>query len=328
MTSQDFEKGIDVGALTTVSGSEFNQLVDVARTAIDKGLIITSTDSSPAVPVVPNPNAEYDDGITPTWWTRYIWLRKTFDSTQPPFLYVWFDEMESDPTYLKWYDINTVANAAKANADIALADASAAQVAANAANATATNAQTSATASAASVAALSTTLVALTTTVNGLADLLMPIGSIRMSGRSHLMNNWLLCDGSAVSRTDFADLFTIIGTVFGIGDNATTFNVPDLRGRVPVGNGAGSGLTVRAIGSNGGEETHLLTALESGLPAHTHDVTMGTNTSQSGSDNPAFRSGVTDPLTVTSAANVAAPATNAHNNMQPFLTVFYEIRAK
>lgn len=68
---------------------------------------------------------------------------------------------------------------------------------------------------------------------------LVPVGSITMYGSNVVPAGWLLCDGTAVNRVTYAALFTIIGTTFGAGDGSTTFNVPDLRGRFPVGrNGA------------------------------------------------------------------------------------------
>src|SRR3990172_4438848 len=70
---------------------------------------------------------------------------------------------------------------------------------------------------------------------------LCPIGSILMYGGSSAPTNWLLCDGSAVSRTTYLNLFNIISTTYGVGDGSTTFNVPDLRGRVAVGVGTGTG---------------------------------------------------------------------------------------
>lgn len=76
---------------------------------------------------------------------------------------------------------------------------------------------------------------------------------------------WLLCDGSAVSRNDYADLFAAIGTVYGAGDGSSTFNVPDLSGRVIIGVSES-----HILGSTGGEATHVLT--DSELPAHVHEV--------------------------------------------------------
>ena len=71
---------------------------------------------------------------------------------------------------------------------------------------------------------------------------------------------WLLCDGTAYSRTTYAALFAIIGTGYGAGNGSTTFNVPDFRGRMPVGSGTGSGLTVRTRGTTYGAETSTLTS--------------------------------------------------------------------
>ena len=72
-------------------------------------------------------------------------------------------------------------------------------------------------------------------------------GTIVAFGGSVAPSGWLLCDGSAVSRTTFADLFTTIGTRWGIGDGTTTFNLPDLRGRFLHG---GSGPDARSVGSS------------------------------------------------------------------------------
>lgn len=76
---------------------------------------------------------------------------------------------------------------------------------------------------------------------------------------------YLLCDGSAVSRTTYATLFEVIGTTYGAGDGSTTFNVPDLTGRVVIGVSG-----THALASTGGSETVTLTTSE--LPAHSHEV--------------------------------------------------------
>ncbi len=81
-------------------------------------------------------------------------------------------------------------------------------------------------------------------------------GMVMAYGGSSAPNGWLLCNGSAVSRTTYADLFSIIGTTFGVGDGSTTFNLPDLMGRMILGAGAGSGLSPRSVGNKSGTESH------------------------------------------------------------------------
>lgn len=82
---------------------------------------------------------------------------------------------------------------------------------------------------------------------------------------------WLLCDGSPVSRVTYADLYAKIGTLWGAGDGATSFNLPDFRSRFPIGAGQGAGLTNRGLASYGGVESVALTAAQNG--PHTHTVT-------------------------------------------------------
>lgn len=79
--------------------------------------------------------------------------------------------------------------------------------------------------------------------------------------------NYLFCDGQAVSRTTYADLYTIVGDLYGAGDGSTTFNVPDLQDRTI----AGSSVT-NTDGSTAGAET--LTQTEAQMPAHVHDIKL------------------------------------------------------
>lgn len=97
-----------------------------------------------------------------------------------------------------------------------------------------------------------------------------PTGMVSGFGGSAAPEGWLFCDGSAVSRTGFSDLFNVISVTYGVGDGSTTFNLPDGRGRTLVGAGAGPTLTPRARGDEFGEETHVLTAAE--LTEHTHSI--------------------------------------------------------
>jgi len=115
-------------------------------------------------------------------------------------------------------------------------------------------------------------------TIRGFVDLgyataeiksvIVPAGSVTMFAGATAPVGYLLCNGSAVSRTLYADLFTAIGTTYGVGDGSTTFNLPDLRGRSPLAAGAGAGLTPRALAATGGAETVTLDSTM--MPAHTH----------------------------------------------------------
>ena len=96
-----------------------------------------------------------------------------------------------------------------------------------------------------------------------------PSGQVISFAGSTLPTGWLPCDGSAVSRTDYAELFAAIGTTWGPGDGSLTFNVPDLQGRTVVGTGIGTGLTARTLADTGGEEAHALVLAENGPHGHT-----------------------------------------------------------
>lgn len=93
----------------------------------------------------------------------------------------------------------------------------------------------------------------------------IPAGIIDVFAGDTVPTGYLLCDGSAVDRTTYATLFAVIGTTYGVGDGSTTFNVPNLSGRVVIGVSG-----THALGSTGGSETITLT--ESELPAHAHEV--------------------------------------------------------
>ena len=108
-------------------------------------------------------------------------------------------------------------------------------------------------------------------------------GEVRSIAFTSYPLGWLPCDGSAVSRTTYANLYTVIGNTFGAGDGVSTFNVPDMRGRTVVGAGTGSGLTARTTGQSIGAETsvptgstdgHALTVAE--LASHNHAPLTGT----------------------------------------------------
>lgn len=94
-------------------------------------------------------------------------------------------------------------------------------------------------------------------------------GTIMAWAASAAPTGWALCDGSAVSRTTYANLFASIGTTYGVGDGSTTFNLPDFRTRIPRSIGSGF-----ALGDKGGLDNISLTIAN--LPSHSHTLTNGT----------------------------------------------------
>ncbi len=114
---------------------------------------------------------------------------------------------------------------------------------------------------------------------------LIPPGFIGEFGGTSAPDGWLLCDGTAVSRTTYAALFAAIGTTWGVGNGSTTFNIPDFRRRVSVGSGgSGTGTLGNATGNTGGAETHTMTEAE--LVGHTHDLLLTINEQGSTSSVP------------------------------------------
>lgn len=159
---------------------------------------------------------------------------------------------------------------------------------------------------------------------------------------------WKICDGSQLSRDTYSALFDIIGTTWGLGDGSTTFNIPDLRGRAPVGAGQGTGLTNRTLGTTLGTEDaivpyhrHSVSKVADGISggSHSHHVyyrsdnTIGGNADRIGtsSTHEGERSAVPSggshnhdlPAHNTNYAGTSGNATGA--NMQPSAVVNYII---
>ncbi len=167
------------------------------------------------------------------------------------------------------------------------------------------------------------------------------IGEIRMVGFNWAPRGWALCDGQLLSIAQNTALYSLLGTTYG-GDGRTTFALPDLRGRVPVHQGQGAGLTPRPIGQRAGQQA--VTLIASQMPSHNHQATgvargsTGTGTVPS-PENAVWAvdggAGATPYIQSDPNVNMRgnslqvtvgnAGGNQAHDNMQPFLVVNFVI---
>lgn len=148
---------------------------------------------------------------------------------------------------------------------------------------------------------------------------LIPVGSIFPYAGSSAPIGFLFCDGSAVSRTTYSGLFAITSTTYGVGNGSTTFNVPDLRGGIPVGRNA-LDANFTSLGQTGGEATHTLTVNELAVHSHNYSV-LDVSSAGFGSDGSYGFQIITQTDTSGSAGGGAA-----HNNLQPYLVINYIIK--
>ncbi len=148
------------------------------------------------------------------------------------------------------------------------------------------------------------------------------LGEIRLFSGNFEPPGWLFCDGRLLPIRDHTALFEIVGNSYG-GDGLTTFGLPDLRGRVPMGQGAGPGLTNRNLGDEPGAESVVLDVTQ--LPSHDHTLratnSAATQTQPSGnvlatSATPQYLNAGTSVVMGTDA--IGASGSNApHANVQP-----------
>jgi microcystin-dependent protein len=161
------------------------------------------------------------------------------------------------------------------------------------------------------------------------------IGEIRMFGfgTRGAPNGWQACDGSLLPISEYDALFALVGTTYG-GDGQTTFAVPDLRGRLPIHQGTGPGLSTYVIGQVAGTET--VTVLPTQMPAHTHQMVATTGASTAITPGNTLLPGAVTGDTFyvnTITGNAAAPmsaqmvglagGSQPHDNTMPTLTVQY-----
>jgi microcystin-dependent protein len=190
--------------------------------------------------------------------------------------------------------------------------------------------------------------------VTSAASPLVPTGVIWPYGGASAPTGFLLCDGTAVSRSTYSDLFAVLGVTYGAGNGSTTFNLPSSYGRTPVGAGEYTdpvqGSVTRALGATGGAAQHVLSqgelaAHDHGGGGHQHAIaanadgsgvisginTLAKHTGFIDTDDNYRLGGVTADatlgLTSTAAAIVLTTGSNtAHNNMQPYFVTNFIIK--
>src|SRR5690349_12042458 len=158
------------------------------------------------------------------------------------------------------------------------------------------------------------------------------VGEIRMFGGNFAPAGWMFCEGQLMPISEYETLFNLIGTTYG-GDGETTFAMPDLRGRLPIGQDVDSSTQPYWVGETGGAEEVTLSINQ--IPVHTHPWQTtadrsgteagpaGTHLAQSTSITPYV---VVDPDSSMAAAAVSPTGgSQPHTNMQPYLCVNFII---
>ncbi len=168
------------------------------------------------------------------------------------------------------------------------------------------------------------------------------LGQIQAFGFNFTPVGWARCEGQLLAVSQNDALFSLLGTIYG-GDGRTTFALPDLRGRLPMHMGSGPGLTPRVIGQRGGTIQEVLTTNQ--IPSHTHVATTTTQTlinvnNGTGGENIAngqfianhnggFAEEVSSgavlggPISTSTTTINLTGNTQAHTNLQPYLTINY-----
>lgn len=157
------------------------------------------------------------------------------------------------------------------------------------------------------------------------------VGEIRMFAGNFPPSGWMFCDGTTLPISENETLFQLIGTTYG-GDGQSTFNLPDLRGRVPIHQGTGASGTTYTMGEMSGVETVTLTTQQ--MPQHNHALTAtqtagtqpnpgGNILSNSQGPQPYLQENPDGQLN--NQAIQPAGGSQPHENMQPYLGINYII---
>ena len=157
------------------------------------------------------------------------------------------------------------------------------------------------------------------------------IGEIRLFAGNFAPVGFAFCNGQLLAISENSALFALIGTIYG-GDGQTTFALPDLRGRLPMHQGTGPGLTTRVIGQQFGTETVTLTTAQ--IPAHSHPVLCSSAPSSAGPAGAFWAqttgvSGFGPSSSANTTMNAATITTSGgsqpHENLMPLLAVNFII---
>lgn len=153
------------------------------------------------------------------------------------------------------------------------------------------------------------------------------LAEVRIVGFGFAPRGWAFCDGQILPIAQNQALYSLLGTTYG-GDGRTNFALPDLRGRTPIHVGSSDG-AAHTLGQKWGEETHTLTGVE--MPQHQHAFQGSTD--QGATDVPAtgqvlaksardvYRGQATSGTPLAAAAVADTGGGQAHDNMQPYLTL-------
>ncbi len=157
------------------------------------------------------------------------------------------------------------------------------------------------------------------------------VGEIRMFAGNFAPRSWAFCDGQLLAISQNDALFSLLGTIYG-GDGRTTFGLPDMRGRIPVHQGSGPGLTPRQLGLKTGSETVTVTTNQ--LPSHSHDFTASSaaGTANTAAGNYLASSAsvrvyrpVGPNVSLNSGSVTNTGGSQSHNNVGPFQCVHFII---
>ena len=156
------------------------------------------------------------------------------------------------------------------------------------------------------------------------------MGEVRVFAGTFAPRDWAFCNGQSLAISQYDALYALLGTTYG-GDGVNTFNAPDARGRVPVGQGTGPGLTARVQGQTYGTET--VTLLTTQIPAHTHQALVSNTAANLNTPSGQLIGQGLHYLASTETANRVAqmlPNTGGtaggsqpHENMMPFLAMSF-----